>query len=307
MGNRSLTALNVIQKHHVDLSGKTALVTGCTSGIGIEIARALASARATVFITGRNVTALNIVRDQLNAQLRSRGLPEAVHSLDFDLSSMTSVRAAAASFKAQANQLHILVLNAALMAVDYGLSAEGLDMQMAVNHVANFLLFTLLRDVLLASAPARVVSVSSSAFYQLGPPRLDYSRLPSVPAERYKAMAAYQQSKLANVLFARQVHALYAGQGLTAYSLHPGVIRSGLQAGMIRVIISLVSPFLKSTAQGAATPVYCATAPGLEGQSGEFFADCAVTDRLAQSKITQADAEELWAWSDRLVQQHASK
>ena len=304
------TALDLLYRFNTDLTGKTAFITGCTTGIGPEIARALATANATVYISGRNATALHAVRDQLNAELKAASKPERVHAVVCDLSDLPSVRRAAAEFLAQSSALHVLVCNAGLMAIGYRLSPAGVDMQMAVNHVGHFLLTQLLTPALVASASARVVAVSSMA-HTWGAQRIDYSRLPSVPAERYDDWGAYQQSKLANVLFARELHRRLSAKGVTAYSLSPGGISTGLQEEMksklFRFIMWAFGRWMKSTAQGAATPVYCAVAPGIEGSGGEYFNECGVTDQVARNKFAPDEGTKLWTWTEQFLTEHSEK
>ena len=227
IGSSSPTAMDHVSKLGVNLTGKTALVTGCTSGMGIEIARALASAGCSVFITGRDSSRLSRVKEELDSFLRTRGAAGSVQVVHCDLASFASVRAAAAEFLSRSSRLHLLVCNAGIMGVPHSVTAEGADLQLSVNHLAHHLLFTLLQPAMLASAPARVVVVSSNAAFQWGPAHMDYSRLPAVSAAAYSPLLAYAQSKLANILFAQQIHVQLKAQGVTAYSLHPGVLRTG--------------------------------------------------------------------------------
>ena len=307
MGNKQPTAMGVITRHQLDWSGKVALITGCTSGMGVEIARALASTRATVYITGRNEAQLGKVADQLNRELGGSTDEARVKTLVMDQSSLQSVRTAAAVFLHQSTRLHLLICNAGLMNVPYSLSEEGADMQMAVNHISHQLLFTLLQPTMLASAPSRLVVVSSTAWYEFGPTKIEYARLPSVTSSTYTALGAYQQSKVANVLLAMHVHATCAERGLTAYSLNPGVVRTGLQVGLLVVLVALASPFLKSVRQGAATAVYCGVTPGLVEDSGQFFHNCAVTHQVAKRKVTRLDAERLYNWTQDFINSHAKQ
>ena len=301
------SALDIIRRYKVDLTGKTALITGCTTGIGVDTARALAAAHCSaVYISGRNETALHAVRDQLNAELRQAGQAESVKAILCDLSDLASVRAVAEEFRRQSSELHILILNAGLMAISYRLSPTGADMQFAVNHIGHFLLFQLLLPLLLHSQPSRVIAVSSVA-HTMGPPRIDYSRLPSIPASRYKNWAAYQQSKLANILFALEVHRRYASQGVTAYSLHPGGIKTDLYDEVSRPIMFFIWLFgsgMKTVAQGAATTVYCAAAPGVEATSGEYFSNCHVTDGVKKLKLPEDESRKLWEWTEKFIAEH---
>ena len=303
------TAEDIIQRYHVDLTGKTALITGCTSGIGVDTARALARANATLFISGRNAATLTTTRDQLNAELKQAGKPERVHSLLCDLSELPSVRKAAAEFLSHSSALHVLICNAGLGALPYRLSPAGADMQFAVNHVGHQLLFQLLQPALLASAPSRVVIVSSSG-HAWGAPRIDYTRLPSTPASSYSPWGAYQQSKLANILLACEIHRRFAAQGLTAYSLHPGGIITGLQEEMqsrvLPWVLWLFQRALKTIPQGAATSVYCATAPGLEAASGQYFNNCKATEGVKQLQLAEDEPKKLWGWTEQFIAQHST-
>ena len=192
------TPLDLVQRCHSDLHGKTALITGCTTGMGPELARTLASAGATAFICGRDERALTVVRDGLNAELKAAGRAESVQSLVSDLSSLRSVQAGAAEFLRRSPQLHLLlVINAGLMQQPFQLTEDGMESMLQVNNAAHWLLFRLLKDTLLSSAPGRVVVVVSAAFWMFGQPRMDYSRLPpqQPSAERYDNVIGYQQSK----------------------------------------------------------------------------------------------------------------
>ena len=303
------TALDIVHRYRTDLSGRTAFVTGCTTGLGPEIARALAVSHCTVYISGRNATALNKVRDQLNAELKLSGQEERVHSVVCDLSSLKSIRKAAADFLALSTQLHLLVCNAGLMFAPYGVTTEGVDMQFGVNHIGHFLLFSLLQTALLNSTPSRVVVVASNGWHLMGPPRIDYSRLPAVSESQYKPQSAYQQSKLANVLFARELNQRFASRGLTAYSLNPGAVRTGLQesaGGVMNAVAWMTSAVWKSVPQGASTPVYCAVAPNIENEGGRYFNHCRVDGVLEKSKVAPDEASKLWEWSEKFIAEHAS-
>ena len=301
------TAQQIITRYHADLTGKTALVTGCTSGLGVETARALAHANATVFISGRNPTALTGMRDKLNAELKQAGKAELVKSVVCDLASLPSVRAAAAEFQSQSQSLHLLICNAGLMAQHYGVNADGVDLQFAVNHIGHWLLFTLLQPTLLRSAPSRVVAVSST-MHSFGPPHIDYSRLPSVPESKYSAWGAYQQAKLANVLFAQEIQKRYGSAGISSYSLHPGGIKTGLQeqAPGARLLMWLLTPLWKSVEAGAATTVYCAVAPDIPG--GQYYVNCSATKALEALKVSDGqEAAKLWKWTEDFIAQHPAQ
>lgn len=248
----------------------TALVTGGNSGIGVNTCLALASAGATVFMcsrtTERGEAALADVRAQLVERVDDIDAEEAarrVRLLQLDLASLASVREAVATFTGLLDTegralppFKLLVNNAGVMAIpEFRETADGFEMQWGTNHLGHFLLTTLLLDRLRANAPARVVTVSSSAHTMGNWPM-------TLPPERdsYSAWGAYGDSKLCNILFTRELNRRNAGTGVSAYSLHPGVIKTNLGQHLnpvMRGLFSLGQVFLKSIDQGASTSVYC--------------------------------------------------
>jgi len=202
----------------------------------------------------------------------------------------------------------ILVNSAGVMLVpERTLTEDGVEMHLATNHIGHFLLFQLLTPVLLASTPSRVVVVSSDA-HTFAQRRIDYSRLPSVPEAQYSGFGAYQQSKVANILFALEIHRRYSSQGLTAYSLNPGGIKTGLQdeatQWWLHAIMWVFAWAMKSIPQGAATSVYCAVAPGLEAVSGEYFNNSHVTEGVKNMKLPEDETTKLWEWTEKFIAEH---
>jgi NAD(P)-dependent dehydrogenase (short-subunit alcohol dehydrogenase family) len=252
-----------------DLTGRTIVVTGANSGIGKATARQLASAGAHVVMAARDRSRGTAARDQLR---RATG-NEAVDLVVFDLSDRASVRDGAAGILELAPRLHGLVNNAGLVLSDRRLSADGVEMTLAVNHLGPFLLTALLADRLLASAPSRVVTVSSISHRQ--PVRgLDFDDLGT--EHRYRALKAYGRSKLANVLFTRELARRTAGTGLTANCCHPGVVATGYSgdgdtSGWLAWGFAEITPILLTPDQGARTPVYLVSAPELAAVSGQYF------------------------------------
>jgi NAD(P)-dependent dehydrogenase (short-subunit alcohol dehydrogenase family) len=221
-----------------------------------------------------------------------------------DLADLASVRAFAGKFLASGRPLHILVNNAGVMATARGKTAQGNELQSGINHVGHFLLTKLLRPRLEASAPARIVNVSSDLHRRGKAQRLleTLETDPGFAHRKYVPFDAYGDSKLANVLFTRQL-AKVLPPSVEAFSLHPGVIPTNLtrSMGLVGSIYRAVGRFfLKTVAQGAATTVYAATAGDLAGKSGSYLADCAIAPP-AQESLDDAMAAKLWAVSERLV------
>jgi NAD(P)-dependent dehydrogenase (short-subunit alcohol dehydrogenase family) len=296
----------------VDLSGKRTIVTGAASGIGVETARALAGAGAEVTLAVRDTAkgaqvAADIAQSTGNERVDVRAL---------ELTDPASIEAFAAGWS---GPLHILVNNAGVMAIpERTLTAAGQETQFATNHLGHFRLAVGLHGALAGAEGARIVSVSSSA--HLRSPvvfdDLNYSFL------QYDGWAAYGQSKTANILFALGVSQRWAEDGITANSLMPGSIRTGLQRHIdqawyerVREELKDVMP-VKSPEQGAATSVLAAASPLLEGVSGRYFEDCneaeVIPERgglgacgVAPYALDPDNAERLWELSLSLTETHA--
>ena len=250
------------------MSGKTVLVTGGTGGIGLATAISLASMGARVGITGRDraraeTAAAAIVRASGNS---------AVDVFVADMSSQAEVRRLAGEVLASYPRLDVLLNNVGGFWAHRHATVDGLERTFALNHLAPFLLTSLLLDRLRASAPARVVTVSSGA-QSIG--TIDFDD--PMGERKYSGQAAYNQSKLANVMFTYELARRLEGTGVTATVLHPGVTSTGFGAEDTArgwgPLIALMRPFMKSPAQGALTSVYLATSPEVEGVSGRYFAD----------------------------------
>ncbi|HEX8857266.1 MAG TPA: SDR family NAD(P)-dependent oxidoreductase [Thermoleophilaceae bacterium] len=252
----------------IDLDGKRAIVTGGSSGIGVETARTLASAGAEVTITGRNLDAgANVVAD-----IRATTANPAVDLQALDLADQASVAAFADSWS---GPLHILVNNAGIMAVpELQRTKEGWELQFATNHLGHFALAVRLHDALAEAGNARIVSLSSRG-HHYSPVVFEDINFESRP---YDPWLAYGQSKTANVLFAVEAARRWAGDGITANAVHPGGIHTNLMRYMDpETVENTVNNFrrgLKTPEQGAATSVLVATSLQLEGIGGRYFEDC---------------------------------
>ncbi len=282
----------------VDLHGRRAIVTGGGSGIGIETARALAGAGAEVTLAVRRLDAGARAAAEIAA---STGGAD-VRAARLDLTDRASVAGFVAGWS---GPLHILVNNAGVMAMPLARTPEGLEMQFATNHLGHFALAGGLHAALAAGAPARIVSVSSSA-HKLSPVVFDDINFVFRP---YDPWLAYAQAKTANVLFAVGATARWASDGITANSLMPGAIATNLQrhSGGMKTPAELQ----KTPAEGAATSVLLACSPRLEGIGGRYFVDnqeaVPVDHRtedmggVAVYALDPENAERLWAASERLL------
>jgi NAD(P)-dependent dehydrogenase (short-subunit alcohol dehydrogenase family) len=278
------TAAEVIEG--IDLSGKRAIVTGGSSGIGVDTARALAGAGAEVTLAVRDTGAGERTATDIRADTGS----DAVHVGRLDLADPASVAAFVASWR---GPLDILVNNAGVMALpDLQLTPEGWELQFATNHLGHFALALGLHDALAAAGAARVVSVSSRGHLR-SPVLFEDINFASRP---YDPWLAYGQSKTANVLFAVEATARWAAEGITANAVHPGAIsETNLSRHMDPEALEALRASLtfKTSAEGAATSVLLATSPQLEGIGGRYFEDCneaEFLDRDAPSTATSGVA-----------------
>ena len=251
------------------MAGKVVLITGGTGGIGKATAIGLATMGARVGITGRDPART----EQAAAEIRAASGNQAVDAFAADMTSQAEVRRLAAAVLDAYSRLDVLVNNVGGFWAHRHPTADGLEHTFALNHLAPFLLTNLLLDRLKASAPARVVTVSSGA-QSMG--RIDFDDLQG--ARNYSGQRAYNQSKLANVMFTNELARRLEGTRVTANSLHPGVVRTNFgaedQAWFFAVITRVARPLLKTPAQGALTPIYLASSPHVQGVSGQFFANC---------------------------------
>lgn len=277
------------------LHGRTAVVTGGSSGIGEAVARELARCGARVVLATRDALRGEEAAWRIR---RDTGNPEVLF-MPLDLSSLHSVHAFATAFLQQEPHLHLLINNAGVSAG--GTTEDGFSLPFQVNHLGHFLLTQLLLQRLQSSAPSRVVIVASSA-HCAG--RLRMAELGRPPPGPFAAFQDYCDSKLANVLHARQLAARLQGTGVTAYAVHPGFVNTRLfrHAPLwLQLLWTPLSRFcFRSAAEGARTVLFCATQDGLEPFSGCYFADCRPLQPWAQGR-DDAAARELWDRSERLL------
>ncbi len=276
------------------MDGKVCLITGATRGIGLEAAKALARLGATVVLVGRDATR---TQDAL-AEVRAFAPDAKLDSLLADFTSLQSVRKLAEDFKARYPRLDVLLNNAGLILDRREVTQDGFEATLGINHLAPFLLTHLLRDVLVASGPARVITVSSEAHRAA---KLDFDDLQATRG--YFGFRVYGTSKLANILFTKALARRFAGTRVTANCLHPGAVATGFghnAKGLFRHLVKLAGPFLLTAEKGARTSVYLASSPEVEGVTGEYF----IRSRKAKPSRDARDealAERLWQVSAELT------
>ena len=278
-----------------DLTGRVCVVTGATRGIGRATAEALAKLGANVVLHGRDSAAVGAACRGIAQSTGSRNVSGAVA----DLSSLADVRRLAREIADRHERLHVLVNNAGLITMRRESTADGFERQFAVNHLAPFLLTNLLLERLQKSAPARIVTVSSLAHRRA---TLDFDDL-SWERRKYSGMQAYGASKLANILFTRELARRLDGTGVTANCLHPGVVATNIfnSGGWLgRLGMALARMLLLSPTDGAKTSVYLATSPDVANASGKFFDKCKEVEPAAAATDLAA-ARRLWEVSEQLT------
>ncbi|HEY5923949.1 MAG TPA: SDR family oxidoreductase, partial [Kofleriaceae bacterium] len=253
------------------MKGKTVVVTGASSGIGLETTRELARRGARVIMVVRNRDKAQTVIDAIRQQTPGAQLDLVLA----DLYALADVRRAATEIRALTPRVDVLVNNAGLIHDKRELTVDGFERTFALNHLAAFLLTYELRELLAASAPARVVTVSSGGHrFAL----FDWDDLATM--QRWRgSTAVYGASKLCNIWFTRELARKLAGKGVTANTLHPGAVASsfGDSGGTVfRTVIKLGRPFMLTSEEGARTSIYLASSPDVEKVSGEFFVKCKI-------------------------------
>lgn len=276
-----------------ETTARVCLLTGATQGIGLAAARELCRREPslTVVLIARDAGRGAAVVAELAAQRRAP-----VELLIGDLSSQAEVRRLAAEFRARHDRLHILINNAGAVFTKRQLSVDGIEMTWALNHLSYFLLTNLLLDTLKESAgpgaPARIINVASRAHKRV--PGIDFADLQS--EKNYAGMRVYGQSKLANILFTKELARRLATSAVTVNCLHPGVVRTGfaLHTGsLLELAYRLMGPFIRTPEQGAIGLVHLATADAVKDVTGAYFID----DRQAPVSRAASDpaaAARLW-------------
>jgi NAD(P)-dependent dehydrogenase (short-subunit alcohol dehydrogenase family) len=302
-----LSARQVVQG--IDLSGKVCVITGASSGLGRESARALAAAGAQVILAARNTDALADAARWIHAEV-----PDAhTSTVHLDLTSLASVRAAATEIRKVTPVVHILMNNAGVMFTPFGRTQDGFEIQIGTNHFGHFELTRLLIPQLAAAAGARVVILSSGG-HVLGDVDFDD---PNWERRDYDKFVAYGASKTANILHAKEADRRLGELGIRAYAVHPGTVATSLARYMSRSDFSQLRKYAAASSaargepndgyldfttpeQGAATQVWASVSPELADQGGLYLEDCRVSETGAPYARDTERAAELWKLSEKL-------
>jgi retinol dehydrogenase 12 len=276
------------------MKGKTIVATGATSGIGEAAVLALAGLGARIVVVARDEARAQATLRKLEA--KAPGLSHRMHLAD--LSSMAETRKVGAAIAMSEPRIDVLINNAGALFSDRRVTPEGLELTFALNHMAYFALTEALRERLVASAPARIVSTSSTAHQGA---RLDFDDLQS--ANGYGGFKAYGRSKLANILFTRELARRLAGTGVTANCLHPGVVATRFgssSGGFASLLIPVLRPFFISAEKGADTIVHLASSPEVAQTTGAYFVKRKIAEPSAAAR-DEAAAKRLWQASEALA------
>jgi retinol dehydrogenase-13 len=303
-----------------DLTENIHLITGANSGIGFAVAHQLAKQGATIIMACRRVAD----GERAAREIRKDAPKARLDVMELDLGSLASVRSFAASFRARYKRLDALVNNAGVMNTPKGRTKDGFETQFGVNYLGHFLLTALLTDLLQASAPARIVNVSSS-YHEQAMGRVGAIHFDDLNYERrpFDSWEAYAQSKLANLLHARELARRLEGTDVTAVSLNPGfvrtnLIRTSLPSWAMKILTALLSPFLRLAGmiepwEGAQTTLHTLLAPEVATQSGAYFSQIGLYKDKASRRggwpmrspnlaaYDDTAAKRLWSESEKLV------
>ena len=298
----------------IDLTGKTVFITGANSGLGQESARAMAAKGATVILAGRDTGKLDAAVEAIRGEVPSAQLETIV----CDLASLDSARACGAKARERFDRIDLLINNAGVMACPLGHTADGFEMQFGTNHLGHFALTMGLMPLLLKGAgtqgSGRIVNLSSRG-HQMAP--VDFKD-PNFARRDYNEWLSYGQAKTANALFSVGLENRFADKGVHAIAVHPGGIETNLgrhlsqeQRDALEARVTSADPDFawKTIAQGAATQVWAATAPELEGRGGFYCEDCHIAEIDDESRtsgvrtyaLDPAGAETLWTLSEELT------
>jgi NAD(P)-dependent dehydrogenase (short-subunit alcohol dehydrogenase family) len=278
------------------LKGKTVIITGANTGIGKETAIDIAKRGARVIIGCRDEARGMAALEDIKRSSESQN----VSFKQLDLASLASIRKFSEEILEEEREINVLINNAGVMFTSKLQTEDGFELQFGVNHLGHFLLTNLLLDRIKESSPSRIVNVSSIGHYFAGP--LDFNDM--MWSKGYSPWKAYCRSKLANVMFTRELARRLEGTGVSAYSLHPGSIKTELQRHMFegwRIIFKpllwvMIVVFWKTPLQGAQTSIHCAVSETCEGVTGKYWTDCVVKkpNKLA---LVDEDCERLWEYS----------
>ncbi|XP_028410103.1 WW domain-containing oxidoreductase-like [Dendronephthya gigantea] len=295
------TALDILKDKN--LTGKTVIITGASSGIGFETAKAMSLYGAHVIMACRDIRKGNLAAQKIQ-DLRKTEIPK-LTVLRLDLASLESIEKFAEQFGDMDLPLHILICNAAVFSSSWQQTKDNIELTFGVNHVGHHYLVKLLQDYLIKSAPSRVI-VTSSESHRF--PNFDYTeslQIDKLPLQKsdYWSILAYNQSKLCNILFAMELNRRLASKGVTANAAHPGnMIYTSLarNSWLYWMLYLFCRPFSKSAAQGAAVLVYCATSKELDNAGGYYFNNFYAIEPSTEAMNAKI-AGELWKLTEHLI------
>jgi NAD(P)-dependent dehydrogenase (short-subunit alcohol dehydrogenase family) len=276
------------------MKDKTIVATGATSGIGEAAVLALAGLGARIVIVARDETRGRATMQKIEA--KAPGLDHRLHLAD--LSSIAETRKVGAAIAANEPRIDVLINNAGALFSNRRVTSEGLEFTFALNHMSYFVLTEALRERVIASAPARIISTSSTAHQGA---KLDFNDLQS--AKGYGGLKVYGRSKLANILFTRELARRLAGTSVTANCLHPGVVATRFgesSGGFAGLLIPFLRPFFISPDAGADTIIYLASSPDVVGMTGGYFVKRKLVEPSAAARDDTA-AKRLWTESEKLA------
>lgn len=277
-----------------DIKDKNVLITGATSGIGRSAAIKLSSLGANIFFIARDEDKAQLLVDDIYKKSEKEAIP-----IIADLSSQSDIRKAAETFNSHNLPLHVLLNNAGLINKERKKTIDGYEEVFAINHLAYFLLTTLLIDKLKEGNDSRIVNVSSGAHAFVKGFNFEDVQSEDV----YKPFQVYGYSKLANILFTKKLSAILENEKITVNCLHPGVVSTSFgqnNGSFQKYIFFLAKPFMRSSERGAETSIYLCSSPEVSNTSGQYFYNCKIakTTKWAQSKV---DADRLWDLSTELT------
>jgi NAD(P)-dependent dehydrogenase (short-subunit alcohol dehydrogenase family) len=276
----------------IDLKGKIILITGCNSGLGKESMRVLSLRGATILGLGRT-------KEKVEEAFKEAGVKQG-KAFSCELSDPKSVRQCVDELKKEKSKIDVLLCNAGIMALPKLEKSNGYELQFFTNHIGHFILVTGLLDSL--TEEGRVVMLSSAAHNAAPKGGIEFDNLSG--EKSYSAWTAYGQSKIANLLFAKELARRFQGTKKTAYAVHPGVIPTNLGRHMNPIAMAIFGLskhlFLKSIEQGSATQCYTAVNPNVVQSSGSYFADCNVAVPRKDAEDSEL-AKKLWEVSEGIV------
>jgi len=284
-----------------DLRGQIVVITGSSAGIGKETARILAYMGATIIFACRDKNKTLPIIEEIQKETKNNSL----EFMRLDLGDLQSIKEFAQEFSAKYQKLNILINNAGVNSLERRVTKDGFEMQFGTNHLGHFYLTTLLLDIIKKSGPSRVINVSSRFHAR---EKMKWDDL--MYEKGYSGLGVYGQSKLANVLFTRELQRRVDSSEVKVFSLHPGVIKTEIardyeEKWYFRMILPIYSLFQKTPLEGAQTSLYCALEDFEKLEAGGYYVDCKLEKEAAHAK-NEEDMKRLWDISEKLIAEKIS-